>query len=159
MHGDKRKGGREGKKRRVNRRICREGLYNLSEGSRRKWLRVQLFEVPIHPGQFLEVSSRAGGGGETWGRPTRPSREGVKDVFSNRDRVNEVPLSKITPAIGRDSRGCPLGPGSGGERNPDHISSTRAYAVCALSRNYQFICRPWVRPRLKLGPDATGDRR
>lgn len=63
MHGDKRKGGREGKKRRVNRRICREGLYNLSEGSRRKWLRVQLFEVPIHPGQFLEVSSRAGGGG------------------------------------------------------------------------------------------------
>lgn len=59
-------------------------------------------EVAIHLGQFLGVSLKEGigssreGGFDGVGQTRR-----VKDVFSNRDRVNEEPLSKITPVIQR----------------------------------------------------------
>lgn len=51
-------------------------------------------------------AGKAGGLRDGVGQP-----RGVKDVFSNRDRVNEVPLSKITPVIRRFAT---LAPRSGG---------------------------------------------
>lgn len=59
-------------------------------------------EVPIHLGQLLGVSLKEEIGSSKVGGfdGVRQTRR-VKDVFSNRDRVNEEPLSKITPVIQR----------------------------------------------------------
>jgi hypothetical protein len=56
-------------------------------------------------------------------------------VFSNRDRVNEEPLSKITPVIQRYA----MPPFVPGERNPDRISSTQALKRTSYARFREII--------------------
>lgn len=73
-------------------------------------------EVPIHPGttqSFVEGRNRLGTSKEGGFDSVRRTRS-VKDVFSNRDRVNEEPLSEITPVIQRYS----LRPGGKGSVIP-----------------------------------------
>lgn len=117
-------------------------LYNLSERSRRKWLWVQLFKVPIHLGQFLGVSLKEEIGSGWRRRKEAPTASGRREALRTCFQTGIVLMKSLWVKLlpwSSGTRGAPFVEGGEGERNPDHISSTQALKRTSYERFREII--------------------